>query len=60
MAFPTMFPPEPVIEPMAVVPEVKVKLPDVMVNAPNESVAAVRVLLPNVTPPEPFNVKLAG
>ncbi len=55
-----MFPPEPVIEPMAVVPEVKVRLPDVMVNAPKESVAAGRVLLPKVTPPEPFNVKLAG
>ncbi len=55
-----MFPPEPVIEPIAVVPEVKVKLPDVMVNAPKESVAAARVLLPKVTPPAPFNVKLEG
>jgi hypothetical protein len=61
VAFPTIFPPEPVIEPMAVVkdPGLKVKFPEVIVNAYNESVVLL-LLPPNVTPPAPFKIKLAG
>ena len=60
VAFPTIFPPEPEIEPMAVIPDVKVKLPEVMVNALRESVNAPVVIPPKVTPPAPFKIKLAG
>ena len=61
VAFPLIFPPDPVIEPMAVVklPGLKVKFPEVMVNAYNESVVLLP-LPPNVTPPAPFKIKLAG
>ena len=60
-AFPTIFPPEPEREPMAVVnaPGLKVKFPEVIVNAYNESVVLL-ILPPNVTPPAPFKIKLAG
>ena len=60
VAFPIIFPPEPVIEPMAVIPEVSVKFPEVMVNALRESVNAPVVKPPKVTPPAPFKIKLAG
>ena len=62
VAFPTIFPPEPVIEPMAVVklPGLRVKFPEVMVNAYNESVVGDTLLPPKVTPPAPFKIKLAG
>jgi hypothetical protein len=62
VAFPTIFPPEPVIEPMAVVndPGLRVKFPEVMVNAINESEVTAPLLPPNVTPPTPFKIKLAG
>ncbi len=56
---PTILPPVPLIEPMQVVSVVMVKLPEVKVKLPNESFN-VPVLPPKVTPPEPFNVKLAG
>ena len=61
-AFPTIFPPDPVIEPMAVVklPGLNVKFPEVMVNARRESVNAPVVIPPKVTPPAPFKIKLAG
>ena len=60
--FPTIFPPDPVIEPMAVVklPGLRVKFPEVMVNAYNESVVGDPLLPPNLTPPTPFKIKLAG
>ena len=48
------------IVPTAVVPDVKVKFPEVMVKNRNESVAAVREFPPNVTPPVPFKIKLDG
>ena len=60
VAFPTIFPPEPEIELMAVIPDVKVKLPDVNVTVVKESVAAALVFPPNVTPPAPFKAKLDG
>jgi len=60
VAFPTIFPPVPEIEPMAVIPDVSVKLPDVNVTSPKESVAAVLVFPPKVMPPVPFKVKFAG
>jgi len=62
VAFPTIFPPDPVIEPMAVVklPGLKVKFPKVMVNARRESVDVPLVVPPKVTPPAPFKIKLAG
>ena len=60
VAFPTMFPPEPEIEPMAVIPEVRVKFPEVMVNALRESVNAPVLKPPKVIPPAPFKIKLAG
>ena len=60
--FPIIFPPEPEIEPMAVVnaPGLKVKFPEVKVNACRESVDCPPVLPPKVTPPAPFKTKLAG
>ena len=60
MAFPIIFPPEPIIEPMAVLPDVRVKFPEVNVTEASESVNAARVLFPNTTPPAPFKVKLGG
>ena len=48
------------IGPTAVVPDVKVKFPDVMVKDPKESVAADRVFPPNVTTPAPFKVNADG
>ena len=60
VAFPTIFPPEPEIELMAVIPDVNVKLPDVNVTSPKESVAAPLVFPPKVMPPVPFKVKFAG
>ena len=43
-----------------VLPDVKVKFPEVRVNNRKESVAPVRVFPPKVTPPIPFKVKLDG
>jgi hypothetical protein len=60
--FPIIFPPEPEIEPMAVVkaPGLNVKFPEVMVNALRESIDVPLVVPPKVTPPAPFKIKLAG
>jgi hypothetical protein len=61
VVLPTIFPTgTAVIDLMAVLPEVKVKLPKVNVTVPKESVASGLVFPPNVMPPTPFKVKLAG
>ena len=60
--FPTILPPDPVIELMAVVkaPGLRVKFPEVMVNARNVSLVGDPLLPPKVTPPAPFKIKFAG
>jgi hypothetical protein len=45
---------------MVVIPVVKVRFPEVNVTVAKESVTAVRVFPPKVTPPVPFKVKLDG
>ena len=45
---------------MAVIPDVKVKFPLVKVTTPKESVTAVLVFPPKVTPPAPFKVNADG
>jgi len=45
---------------VVVPPALNVKFPVVSVTVANESVAAVRVFPPKVTPPVPFKIKLDG
>ena len=61
VVFPTIVPFVYEIALMVVVPPaLKVKFPVVSVTVANESVAAVRVFPPNVTPPAPSKIKLDG
>jgi hypothetical protein len=60
VVFPTIVPFVYEIALMVVIPVVKVKSPEVSVTVAKESVAAVRVFPPKVTPPVPFKIKLEG